>query len=148
MCICFKISNILAIFIDNRLLHRQNRYIQSILIDIFEKHRYDIYRYFSLICPSLPVAKKLKNDKALERGKWDERVRSDENVCVVKWMNTKAVTMLSTCPGSASADTCKRWCKKEKKKIDVARPAAIRIILEIDCFDTRKRYCRLVFCYR
>lgn len=73
-----------------------------------------------------PVAKKLKNDKALERGQWDEKVRDDENVCVVKWMDTKAVTMLSTCSGSAPADTCGRWCKKEKRKVNVDRPAAVR----------------------
>ncbi|CAK1583501.1 unnamed protein product [Parnassius mnemosyne] len=73
-----------------------------------------------------PVAKKLKNDKTLERGQWDEKVGDDENVCVVKWIDTKAVTMLSTCSGSAPADTCKRWCIKEKRKIDVARPEAVR----------------------
>lgn len=72
------------------------------------------------------VAQKLKSDKQLQRGEWDEKVRSDDKVCVVKWMDTKAVTMLSTCSGSAPADTCQRWCKKEKKKIDVTRPAAIK----------------------
>lgn len=72
------------------------------------------------------VAQKLKTDKALKRGQWDEKVRSDENVCVVKWMDTKAVTMLSTCSGSAPADTCRRWCKKQNRKIDIDRPAAVR----------------------
>ncbi|XP_049316508.1 piggyBac transposable element-derived protein 3 isoform X9 [Bactrocera dorsalis] len=73
-----------------------------------------------------PVTKKLKADKVRQKGHWDEKVRSDERVCVVKWMDTKPVTMLSTCTGGTPADTCKRWCKKQKRKIDVDRPAAIR----------------------
>lgn len=71
------------------------------------------------------AAQKLKSEKQLKRGEWDEQVRSDDKVCVLKWMDTKAVTLLSTCSGSVPADTCKRWCKKENKKIEVARPAAV-----------------------
>ena len=40
-----------------------------------------------------PVTSKLKTDKQLARGEWDEKVRSDENICVLKWKDTKAVTI-------------------------------------------------------
>lgn len=62
-----------------------------------------------------PVVSKLKTDKDVERGQWDKKVRSDDKVCVLKWKDTKAVTMLSTCAGGAPVDTCKRWCKVQKK---------------------------------
>lgn len=68
------------------------------------------------------VTKKLKTDKQLKRGEFDVKVRNDEKVCVVKWPSiwcpyTKAVTMFSTCSGSAPMTTCKRWVKFEKGKI-------------------------------
>ncbi|GBP40887.1 Malate synthase [Eumeta japonica] len=44
-----------------------------------------------------PVSKKLTTDKKLKRGEWDEKVRNDEEVIVLKWKDTKAVTVLSTC---------------------------------------------------
>lgn len=72
------------------------------------------------------VASKLKTDKQLARGEWDEKVRSDDNICILKWKDTKAVTMLSTCIGSAPAGTCKRWCKVQKRKIDVNEPAVVK----------------------
>lgn len=72
------------------------------------------------------VASKLKTDRQLERGEWDEKVRSDENVCVLKWKDTKAVTMLSTSVGNTPANTCKRWCKVQKRKIDVNQPAVVK----------------------
>ncbi|GBP74845.1 Chimeric ERCC6-PGBD3 protein [Eumeta japonica] len=53
-------------------------------------------------------------------------VRNDEEVSVLKWKDTKAVTMLSTCIGGSPIGSCKRWCKVEKKKIDVAQPAVVK----------------------
>ncbi|XP_026323631.1 piggyBac transposable element-derived protein 3-like [Hyposmocoma kahamanoa] len=72
------------------------------------------------------VSKKLKTDKLLKRGEFDEKVRNDEKVCVVKWKDTKAVTMLSTCSGSAPMATCKRWVKTAKRKIDVPQPNVVK----------------------
>lgn len=68
----------------------------------------------------------MKKDNQLKRGEWDEKVRNDEKVCVLKWKDTKAVNMLSTCVGSSPASTCKRWCKDLKQKIDVPQPAVIK----------------------
>ncbi|GBN03609.1 hypothetical protein AVEN_201866-1 [Araneus ventricosus] len=69
---------------------------------------------------------KLKPEKDLNRGEWDEVVRSDEKMCIVKWKDNKSVTLLSTCIGSEPVTTCKRWSKQEKKKIDVPQPAVIK----------------------
>ncbi|CAK1595020.1 unnamed protein product [Parnassius mnemosyne] len=73
-----------------------------------------------------PVSTKLKPDKELQRGAWDEKVRNDDNICIVKWKDTKAVTLLSTCTGGEPATTCQRWCKVRKEKIDVTQPAVVK----------------------
>lgn len=73
-----------------------------------------------------PVASKLEEDKKLARGSWDERVRSDDRMCVVKWKDSKPVLMLSTCVGSSPETTCRRWDKDVKRKVEVTQPAIVK----------------------
>lgn len=71
------------------------------------------------------IFKKLSTDKDLVkkgRGSFDELVRHDEKVCIVKWMDNKSVLMASTAAGSNPVDTVKRWSKKDKKYVIVPRP--------------------------
>lgn len=72
-----------------------------------------------------PVIDKLKNDKLLKRGEWDERVRDDDKVCLLKWKDNKSVILLSTCVGSEPRQSCMRWSKDAKKKIEVDMPAVV-----------------------
>lgn len=73
-----------------------------------------------------PISKKLKSDKEMKRGQWDERVREDNEMCILKWKDNKSVLLLSTCMGSEPVGTCKRWSKEKKEKIDVPQPAVVK----------------------
>ncbi|XP_049799880.1 uncharacterized protein LOC126235193 [Schistocerca nitens] len=59
----------------------------------------------------------------LNRGEWDEYVREDKKVCALKWKDNKAVILVSSCVGSESQVTCKRWSKAQNRSIDVPQPA-------------------------
>jgi hypothetical protein len=72
------------------------------------------------------VIKKLKNDKAMQRGDWDEKVRQDDKVCVVKWKDNKSVLLLFTAVGSTPVGTCMRWSKEVKRKISATQPAIVK----------------------
>ena len=65
-------------------------------------------------------------DCKLKRGDYEEYCRSDDKVVAVKWKDSKCVTMLSTCSGAEPVSTVKRWCKKDKKYIDVPCPSVVR----------------------
>ena len=47
---------------------------------------------------------------------------------LVKWKETKTVILISNASGTESEHNIKRWCKKEKRQID------------IKCTDTVKAY--------
>lgn len=73
-----------------------------------------------------PVSEKLKDDKQLPRGSWDEKVRSDEKACVVKWKDSKAVLMISNAQGSSPVHLCKRWSNEKGRKVDVTMPGVVK----------------------
>lgn len=77
----------------------------------------------------VPKTARLKSDKEMRkegRGFCDMLVRHDEKVCILKWLDRKSVTMMSSVHGIEPTDFCKRYNKKEKTKIQVKRPAAVR----------------------
>lgn len=72
----------------------------------------------------------LKSDKELlagGRGSSQERVSADGKMVVVKWMDTRSVTLLSSCCGTEPLDSTKRYDKKQKKYVEVERPASVRL---------------------
>ncbi|KAL3225903.1 hypothetical protein MRX96_025375 [Rhipicephalus microplus] len=71
----------------------------------------------------------LKSDKELladGRGSSHKKVSADGKMVVVKWMDTRSVTLLSPCCGTEPVDTTKRYDKKQKKYVEVERPACVR----------------------
>ena len=74
-------------------------------------------------CP-IPTEKEMKKSG---RGHTEEIVDSDEKVVVTAWHDNKRVLMLSNYIGKDPVDTCQRFDRKAKKKIDVERPAAVRV---------------------
>ncbi|XP_064475814.1 piggyBac transposable element-derived protein 3-like [Ornithodoros turicata] len=70
----------------------------------------------------LPTDKKL-NEKGC--GTHIQVVSSDTPMCFVKWMDNKAVHMVSTVDSASPSDTCQEWSKKDNKHIEVSRPAII-----------------------
>jgi hypothetical protein len=55
-------------------------------------------------------------------------VWEDESFFIVKWIEKRCVTLLSSCIGSEAVRTCKTWCKQEKKKkIGVPHPGTVHV---------------------
>ncbi|KAH9375068.1 hypothetical protein HPB48_021387 [Haemaphysalis longicornis] len=77
----------------------------------------------------LPKDASLVSDKDImksPRGTADQRTRSDNAVACIKWVDKKPIAMVSAAFGIEPTDTCKRWCKKEKKYLDVPRPSVVK----------------------
>ncbi|XP_046982234.1 piggyBac transposable element-derived protein 3-like [Schistocerca americana] len=95
-----------------------------------------------------PIVKKLKNDMLFQRGEWEEWVREDDKICLIKWKDNRSVLILSSCVGSSPPTTCKRWSREHKKKIDVPQPVAVKLYNEnmggVDLCDRFLSYYR---CY-
>ncbi|XP_050511228.1 piggyBac transposable element-derived protein 3-like [Diabrotica virgifera virgifera] len=78
----------------------------------------------------IPKNSKLRSDTDLKkegRGAIDESVRSDGQVSVVKWFDNRAVILMSNREGSQPVDKCRRWCKIQKRFIEVNRPLAVKV---------------------
>lgn len=71
-----------------------------------------------------PFSDKLKN---IPRGAMQEVVSCDRDVVMVRWMDTKAVNMVSNFVGIGDVDVAKRWEKREGKYINVERPEIIKL---------------------
>ena len=103
----------------------------------------------------------LASDKKLKdsgRGSYDHK-SSKEAMTIMKWHDSKAVHLISSHYGVEPLGTCKRWSSKEKKRIDVERPLAVKeynihiggvdladMLLELYWTDLRSRkwYMRIV----
>ena len=49
------------------------------------------------------------------------------NIAAVRWKDNKIVNMISTFAGTEPQTIIKRFCRKERKKIDVKQPKMINI---------------------
>lgn len=71
---------------------------------------------------------KLKKDKQLlseGRGSYEEWVRDDDAVSVLKWMDNRSVTMASIFTGASPLHDVRRWDKKEAKYVLVPCPNTV-----------------------
>ncbi|KAL2082780.1 hypothetical protein ACEWY4_022598 [Coilia grayii] len=72
---------------------------------------------------------KLPGDKMMKkqgRGATVSMVRKKPKLSITKWYDNKSVIMASTVHGRDPEDICTRWCKKEKKYVQVKRPVVIK----------------------
>lgn len=70
----------------------------------------------------------LPDDKAMKqmaRGSYVARYDQKNDICVVKWLDTKCVTVASSFLKAEPLDDCKRWDKSKKQHVTVARPHVI-----------------------
>lgn len=70
----------------------------------------------------------LKADNLLKkegRGSHDIKYDTDSGLSLVKWSDNKCVTVASSYLNDEPVGHCRRWCKKERKYIEVARPHII-----------------------
>ncbi|KAG0443033.1 hypothetical protein HPB47_015359 [Ixodes persulcatus] len=68
---------------------------------------------------------RFRSDNTMKQGEYEEYIRDDGNVVVVKCKDSRAVTLASTSTGASPVEPVKRWSKQEKKYIDVSAPAIV-----------------------
>ncbi|KAH6938665.1 hypothetical protein HPB50_011679 [Hyalomma asiaticum] len=68
---------------------------------------------------------RFRSDSEMKQGDLDELTRNDEKVAIVKWKDSRAVLLPSTCAGATNIEPVKRWSKKEKY-IDVPALEVVR----------------------
>uniref|UniRef100_A0A1B6IDW9 PiggyBac transposable element-derived protein domain-containing protein n=1 Tax=Homalodisca liturata TaxID=320908 RepID=A0A1B6IDW9_9HEMI len=106
-----------------------DRYFTSVyLLDLLHSERL-MQATGTLDLRRIPKEIKFKSDAELlraGRGSWDQVVRDDEQICVVKWYDNKPVIVASSNEGTFPPDICHRWDKKNKVYVDVSRPSSIR----------------------
>lgn len=61
-------------------------------------------------------------DNKLKRGESQELCCQNDELVAVKWRDSKCVTLLSNISGKFPEKKVKRWCKQEKKEIEVPCP--------------------------
>ena len=74
------------------------------------------------------IRTKLTGDADLKkrgRGSYDEFVREDGQISILKWMDNRSVLMASTASGARPIHRVRRWDKKNKTYIDVEQPKSI-----------------------
>ncbi|KAH8033066.1 hypothetical protein HPB51_006028 [Rhipicephalus microplus] len=77
----------------------------------------------------VPKTVKLSSESQLKqrgRGASEMWVRNDDKQVVVRWYDNKPVTLMSSLHGKEPQDTCRRWCAKEKRHIDVLTPHIVQ----------------------
>ncbi|KAG0411505.1 hypothetical protein HPB47_011359 [Ixodes persulcatus] len=67
---------------------------------------------------------RFRSDNIVKQGEYEEYTRGDGNVVVVKWKDSRAVTLASTSTGSNPVEPDKRWSKQEKYT-DVPAPPIV-----------------------
>lgn len=71
----------------------------------------------------------LEQDKSLlkkGRGSFDYKVDNNAGIAVVKWADTKCVTLASSCVSHTPTLEVKRYSKEEKKRVNVVCPQIIK----------------------
>lgn len=78
----------------------------------------------------IPKNSKLRSDNDMRkegRGAVDQCVRSDGQISLIKWFDNKPVILMSSREGSHPLDKCTRWCRVQKRFIEVNRPLAVKV---------------------
>ncbi|KAK2725591.1 hypothetical protein QYM36_000180 [Artemia franciscana] len=72
---------------------------------------------------------KLMEEKEMKRfymGYVDWGVEKSTEVCLVRWFDSKAVTLVSKYGAVEPKNTCRRWDSSEKKYVEIERPTVIK----------------------
>lgn len=67
-----------------------------------------------------------KDMKKKMRGSFAQAVCNKNKLAVVKWHDNKCVTLISSCTDAHPVDKIKRYCKVQKKKVDVDCPSIVK----------------------
>ncbi|KAH8037839.1 hypothetical protein HPB51_018327 [Rhipicephalus microplus] len=66
-----------------------------------------------------------ESDTMMKQGNFQEFRKADGKAAIVKWKDSKSVTIASTCTGASPVESVKRWSKKTKQYIDVQSQAVV-----------------------
>lgn len=98
----------------------------------------------------IPAAVHLTAEKIIKkfpRGFTEQTVRNDGQINVVQWFDQKPIFIISSALGEHPVDSCKRWCKKDSKYLQVPRPHIIKCYNDsmggIDLIDRMISYYRM-----
>ncbi|KAK2712161.1 hypothetical protein QYM36_011004 [Artemia franciscana] len=67
-----------------------------------------------------------KGNERFCMGNVDWRVEKSTDVCLVRWYDNKAVTLVSNYVAVDPKDTCRRWDSSENKYVEIERPAVFK----------------------
>ena len=82
----------------------------------------------TIMSSRLPKSVKFMKDSEMkkQRGTFDQVVRNDEKVTIVKWYDNKPIFLASSEHGIEPVENCKRWSKKDRAHIQVTRPHLVK----------------------
>ncbi|XP_063596592.1 piggyBac transposable element-derived protein 3-like [Penaeus indicus] len=78
----------------------------------------------------VPRQCRLKTENQLKRsgrGSSDCAVRDDSAFCITVWFDKKPIILASNEHSIQPVSTCQRWCKKEKRHLEVQRPRVVEL---------------------
>ncbi|XP_022100311.1 piggyBac transposable element-derived protein 3-like [Acanthaster planci] len=85
--------------------------------------------YVGTVCKNRISGCRHEDEKKLRKegkGAYDHCVEDSHNIIAVRWLDNKAVTLLSTYTGIEPTDTVRRWDSAVKDHREVERPAIIK----------------------
>lgn len=68
----------------------------------------------------------MTEERKMKRGDMEEFCKPDDKHIIVQWKDSKSVLLASSAFGCGPVTDVKRWCKKEKKFMQVACPSVVR----------------------
>ncbi|ENN81371.1 hypothetical protein YQE_02226, partial [Dendroctonus ponderosae] len=105
-----------------------DRYFTSIpLIDFLFSRK--VFLAGTIMANRIPKNAGISSDNDLKkkkRGSYDQLVRDDGKISLVKWFDNKPVNLASSCMGVEPEGSCRRWSKSERKYIDIKQPAIVK----------------------
>ncbi|XP_037784686.1 piggyBac transposable element-derived protein 3-like [Penaeus monodon] len=78
----------------------------------------------------VPKQCRLKTENQLKRsgrGSSDCAVRDDSAFCITVWFDKKNIILASNEHSIQPVSTCQRWCKREKRHLEVERPRVVEL---------------------
>lgn len=105
-----------------------DRYFTSVtLLESLISHRF-ILASGTIMSSRLPKCLQFKKDSEMrrQRGSFDQVVRSDDKVGIVKWYDNRPIFLISTEFGVQPVENCRRWSKKDHTHIQIPRPNLVK----------------------
>lgn len=105
-----------------------DRYFTSVkLLETLQNNRH-IFCTGTIMASRLPKSATFVKDREMsrkDRGSFDQIVREDDKIAIVKWFDNRPIYVASSKHGVSPVEKCSRWSKKDKTRIDIPRPFSV-----------------------